>query len=140
MHLQVRCAPKLSPPDAEKALRAIKDAGISLRGVGGSNIELGGEMAFAPNDDDGPALLDALAAYKPRLLNAEEPDSELTLCLVDDRPGGLHDCLADTAEANLSRGRVIRDILVLVPDSDQQRARQVPVQIYSEEIRTQANH
>jgi hypothetical protein len=140
MHLQVRCAPKLSPPDAEKALRAVMDAGVNLRGVGGSNIELGGEMAFVPEEGDEQALLDALADYHPRLFNAEEPGSQLTLCIVDNRPGGLHDCLEEVAETNLSSGRVIRDILVGVPDSKQQKAGQIPVQIYSEEVRSQANH
>jgi hypothetical protein len=135
MHLQVRFSPRLSPPDVAQALQTVKDAGLSLRGIGGSDVELpGGEVALAPSHDDAKALMDALVAYKPRLLDADDPESGLTLCIVEDRAGGLHDCLIETANLNAGKGRVIRDILVGVPDAEQQAAKQVPVQIFSESV------
>ena len=135
MHLQVRFTPRTSPADVEKALRKVKNAGINLVGIGGSDLEFGGEMALAPEHDQADALMRALAVYNPRLLDADDPDSGLTLCIVGHRSGGLHDCLAGTASSNVDRGRIIRDILIGVPDADQQAANEVPVQIYSELVK-----
>lgn len=136
MHLQVRFAPKTSPADVEKALRKVKNAGINLVGIGGSDLEFGGELALVPEHGQEDALMRALAAYNPRLLDSNDPDSGLTLCVVGHRSGGLHDCLANTANSNVERGRIIRDILIGVPDADQQAANEVPVQIYSEPVKT----
>lgn len=136
MHLQVRCQPKSSPADVEKALRRVKNAGINLVGIGGSDLEFGGELALVPEHGQEKELMAALAAYNPRLLDSNDRDSGLTLCVVGHRSGGLHDCLAGTANSNVERGRIIRDILIGVPDADQQAAHEVPVQIYSESVKT----
>ena len=139
MHLQVRCLPKSSPADVEKALRKVKNAGINLVGIGGSDLEFGGELALVPEHGQEDALMSALAAYHPRLLDVDDPESGLTLCIVGNRSGGLHDCLVDTASVNLERGRIIRDILIGVPDADQQSRNEVPVQIYSEPVKVAAD-
>ena len=139
MHLQVRCVPRSSPADVEPPLRLLKEAGVSLRGISGSDLEFGGELALAPQHDDVQAVMDALAAYHPRVLNAEDPDSGLTFCAVEDRAGGLHDCLVETASVNLKKGRIIRDILVGVPDDDEKQRGVVPIQIYSEVVRSEAS-
>jgi hypothetical protein len=136
MHLQVRCNPKKSPPDVEKLLAAVAAAGVNLVAIGGSNVEFGGELALVAEDGQEQALLAAVAEYQPRLLDVDDPDSGLTLCEVDNRAGALHRCLRDTAADNLTRGRIIRDILVGIPDADQRDRGVIPVHIYSEEVRT----
>jgi hypothetical protein len=132
MHLQVRLKPAISPPDVEQLLRHLKDADVNLRGVGGSDVEFGGELAFAVDDgqeDRAKAALDA-AGYRYRVLEAGV-DPGLTLCWLDNVPGALHACLEGIASANLDDGRIIRDMLIGVPEEDGR----VPVQIYSEEVR-----
>ena len=139
MHLQVRCRTKASPPDAEKVLGLVAGAGFSLIGVGGSNVEWDGELALVPEHDDVDEIVKLLAKYGARKVDAEDEDSGLTLCIAEHKAGGLHGCLAKAAETNLARGRIIRDITVVVPTEDQLKERKVPVQIYSEEVRTAAN-
>lgn len=139
MHLQVRFQPASSPADVEKALRKVKNAGLNLVGIGGSDLEFGGELALVPEHDQEDALMRALAAYRPRLLDADDPESGLTLCIVSHQSGGLHECLVKTAINNIERGRIIRDILIGVPDMDQQARNEVPVQIYSEPVKTAAD-
>jgi hypothetical protein len=56
---------------------------------------------------------------------------ELTVCWLEDKPGALHECIAGVAAANLESGRIIRDVLVGVPEDEG-----IPVQIFSEEVRT----
>ena len=136
MHKQVRLTPRTSPADVEKVLRKIKNAGINLVAIGGSDVEFGGELALVPEHGKEAELMDVLAAYRPRLLDSEDPDSGLTLCIVGHHSGGLHDCLAAIATGNVSSGRIIRDILIGVPDDAQQAAKEVPVHIYSEAIKT----
>lgn len=136
MHLQVRFAPKLSPADVEKALRKVKNAGINLVAIGGSDLEFGGEMALVAEHGQEQDLMDVLAPYHPRLLDSSDPESGLTLCIVSHHAGGLHDCLASTALTNVSSSRIIRDITIGVPDADQQARNEVPVQIYSELVKT----
>ena len=132
MHLQIRLKPALSPPDVELLLRRLKEANVNLRGVGGSDIEFGGEFAFAVDDgqeDRAKAALDA-AGYRYRVLE-HDVDPELTLCWLENVPGALHACLEGIANANLDSGRIIRDMLIGVPEDGR-----VPVQIYSEEVRS----
>src|SRR5204863_3350407 len=50
MHLQMRTAPVSSPPDVELLLRRLKDDGVDLQAVGGSDVEFGGEIALVPKD------------------------------------------------------------------------------------------
>lgn len=132
MHLQVRLKPATSPPDVELLLRRLKDAGVNLRGVGGSDVEFGGEFAFAVDDgqeDRAKAALDEHPKYHYRVLEAGV-DPGLTLCWLENVPGSLHACLADVATANMDSGRIIRDMLIGVPEDGR-----IPVQIYSEEVR-----
>jgi len=136
MHLQVRFVAKSSPWDVEKALGRLAERGVNLIGVGGSDVEFGGEVAVVPEEGQEEQALEALRAYHPRVLYADDPDSGLRLCIVDHQSGGLHACLREIAAENLEKGRIIRDILVGVPTREQSEARQVPVQVYSETIRT----
>ena len=134
MHLQVRLKPATSPPDVEQLLRRLKEANVNLRGVGGSDVEFGGEFAFAVDDGHegrAKAALDADPPYRYRVLE-DGVDPELTVCWLENAPGALHACLEGIASANLDNGRIIRDMLIGVPGADGR----VPVQIYSEEVRT----
>lgn len=133
MHLQIRLKPATSPPDVEQLLRRLKEANVNLRGVGGSDVEFGGEFAFAVDDgqeDRAKAVLEADPPYKYRVLE-HDVDPELTLCWLENVPGALHACLESIASANLDNGRIIRDMLIGVPEDGR-----IPVQIYSEEVRT----
>ena len=131
MHLQVRSNPTASPPDVEKFLKRLADAGVNLGGAGSSNAEFGGEFAVALEDEDQKKATDALdkhPKYEYRLLEAGV-DPGLTLCWVKDEPGSLlRDCITGVAEANRKSGRKIRDVLVGVQREDGK----TPVQIYSE--------
>jgi hypothetical protein len=130
MHLQVRSNPTASPPDVEKFLKRLADAGVNLGGAGGSNAEFGGEFAVALEDEDrtkATKALDKHPTYTYRLLEAGV-DPGLTLCWVKDESGSLlRDCIAGVAEANRKSGRKIRDVLIGV-----KRAEGIPVQVYSE--------
>jgi hypothetical protein len=136
MHLQLRTNARLSPPDVEKVLAVLKDKGVNLLGIGGSDVEFGGELALVPQDDHVDLAKEALtsAGYTWRALEYQV-DPELTLCMVENKPGALHDCLAGVADENLAAGRIIRDITILVPDADVP-AGKIPVHIYSEQVRT----
>jgi hypothetical protein len=133
MHLQIRANPKLSPPDIEKLLRRLKDDGVNLAAAGGSNVEFGGEFAFAVDDgqeDQAFATLNREPRYEYRVLHVDKHPG-LTLCWLQNEPGALHACVAGVAAANLESGRVIRDLLIGVPTSEG-----IPVHVYSEEVRT----
>lgn len=136
MHLQVRTVPRTSPPDVELLLRRLADAGVNLGGAGGSNVEFGGEFAFAPEDGHEDRAIEVLKKhrYQFRTFHAGE-DPELTLCWIPkDQPGELYKCVAGIGAENLKAGRIIRDILIGVPDE----AKRIPVQVFSEEVRTPA--
>jgi hypothetical protein len=130
MHLQVRCNPKLSPPDVEKFLDRLAKAKVNLGGAGGSNAEFGGEFAVALEDNDLKKAKDALdqhPKYEYRVLEAGV-DPGLTLCWVKNQSGSLlRDCIAGVAEKNRKSGRKIRDILIGVEHPEG-----IPVQVYSE--------
>ena len=134
MHLQIRTRPITSPPDIEKLLRLLAEAGVSLSGAGGSNIEFGGEFAIALEDGHEDEAIRVLQAnrYPHRVLEAGK-DPGLTLCWIKDptKAGELHRCIKGVSDANLTSGRIIRDLLIGVPGPEG-----TPVQIYSEEIRT----
>jgi hypothetical protein len=139
MHLQIRAAPVASPPDVEKLLRRLAEDGVNLVAIGGSDVEFGGELAFVPQDgheDRTFAVLDRFE-YPYRVLHVDQ-DEGLSLCEVPNTPGALHECLAQIAADNLKRGRIIRDILIGIPDGDQRANDLVPVHVYSEQVRTPA--
>lgn len=140
MHLQIRSKPVASPPDIEKLLGRLADAGVNLVAVGGSDVEFGGEFAFVPADEHEAAALRVLEQfeYPHRVLRVDETPG-LSYCLVDDRPGALYQCLRSVSKDNLADGRIIRDVLIGVPNEQQVAAHQVPVQIYSEQVRTSAS-
>jgi hypothetical protein len=137
MHLQVRARPTASPPDVEKLLRRLAEAGVNLVAIGGSNVEFGGELALVPEDGQEDAAFRVLDEWKYpwRVLHVDR-DEGLALCEVPDRPGALHACLREIADDNLKRGRIIRDILIGIPDEEQRTNGLVPVHVYSEAVRT----
>lgn len=139
MHLQVRLNPKASPPDVDKLLERLAAAGVNLAAIGGSNVEFGGELAIVPQDGEEDATFRTLDhfQYDYRVLYVAN-DEGLALCEVPNDVGGLHRCLRAIADDNLKRGRIIRDILVGVPDDELKARDLVPVQVYSEAIRTPA--
>jgi hypothetical protein len=121
MHQQIRLAvPASSPPSLEKVLQVLEDAGINIIAVGGSNVEHGGEFGFAVDHDQQEAALKVLADAR---LRAHLVD--VTLCLLENRPGALRDCITNANQGHRP-GRLIRDIAVGIPDADGR----VPVQIY----------
>jgi hypothetical protein len=135
MHKQFRLQAAASPPDVEKLLRRLAEGEVNLAGVGGSNVEFGGEFAFAVRDGDEDAAIAVLEEhhYSYRLLEYEV-DAGLTLCWLrkPNDVGELHrNCIEGIAAANLLTGRIIRDLLIGVPEE-----RGTPVQVYSEEVRT----
>lgn len=131
MHQQIRAMPKSSAADVEKLLRRLAEAGINIAAAGGSDLEFGGEFAFAVDDGSEDAAIKVLDQFKYPYRVIGEGDPSLTTCWMENRPGALHRCIAGVAEANLKSGRIIRDLIIGVPDG-----KGVPVQIYSEEVRT----
>jgi hypothetical protein len=121
MHQQIRLAvPASSPPNLEKVLESLEAAGINIIAAGGSNVEHGGEFGFAVDHDQQEAALAVLreAHLRPRVV-------DVTLCLLDNRPGALRDCISNANQGHRP-GRLIRDIAVGVPEADGR----VPVQVY----------
>ena len=88
MHKQIRVVPAKSPADLKAFLEVLAAARINIVAAGGSDVEQGGEFAFAVTDGqeaDAIALLRD-AGYQPREARR----------LGGDRGwGGLHDVLDD---------------------------------------------
>jgi hypothetical protein len=139
MHLQIRVNPTASPPDVDKLLARLARAGVNLVAIGGSNVEFGGELAIVPQDGHEDATYTALDSfgYAYRILYADR-DEGLVLCEVANEVGALHECLQQVAADNLVRGRIIRDILIGVPEPELKERDLVPVHVYSEQVRTLA--
>jgi hypothetical protein len=121
MHMQIRATPAKSPTSLVAFLEVLK--GINIVAAGGSNVEQGGEFAFAVAHGEECAAMTALAdaGYRPTLVRVET-------CWMTDAPGQLLACVASVTEANLAAGRVIKDLSIGVPDQDGR----IPVQFYSE--------
>ena len=132
MHQQIRTAPTTSPADIERLLERLKDGGVNIAAAGGGNLEFGGQFAFAPHDGHEEAAKQVLERYGYKYDVIEEDDPRLTICVMEDKVGELHRCIKGASDANLDSGRIIRDLIIGAPDKD----KRVPVQIFSEEIRT----
>lgn len=125
MHQQIRTVPRLSPPDLEAFLTVLEGAGINIEAAGGSDVERGGEFAFAVRhglEREAMAALESMG-YEPRLVDVH-------LCELTNEPGQLLACIAEARSLNVSAGRVIKDIAVGVPNADGL----IQVQIYSEDV------
>lgn len=123
MHLQIRTVPALSPASLEELLQVLEGAGINIEAAGGSDVEFGGEFAFAVahrEEDHAMAVLQD-AGYRPRLV-------EVASCALTNEPGQLASCIASIAANNRISGLGIKDIAVGVPDEEGR----IQVQIYSE--------
>lgn len=125
MHLQIRSVPAQSPPNLAAFLKVLADADINLAGASGSDVESGGEFAFAVEDGQEEAAMAALMAadYHPRLV-------EPKICRLEDSPGQLLACITEAIAENEGTGRVIKDILVGAQKEDGM----IVVQVYSEEL------
>jgi hypothetical protein len=123
MHLQIRAAPVLSPPNLRAFLAVLDRAGINIEAAGGSDVEKGGEFAFAVEDGKEQHAIRALEAerYHPRLV-------EVDFCWMPNNAGQLLACVSRVAEKNAKAGRVIKDLAVGGPD----RQGRILVQLYSE--------
>lgn len=123
MHLQIRSEPTRSPADLRAFLAVLERAGVNIEAAGGSDVERGGEFAFAVahgREQDAVERLEA-EGYRPRIV-------EVDACWMTNNPGQLLACVAKVAQKNARSGRVIRDIAIGVPDGQGR----IPVQIYSE--------
>ena len=122
MHQQIRTVPAMSPPNLQEFLQVLLDAGINMEAAGGSNIEQGGEFAFAVAHGQEEEALIALKhkGYAPRLV-------DVTHCALTNEPGQLLACITDVTTSNNEHGRVIKDIVLGVPDEDGR----IQIQIYS---------
>ncbi len=123
MHLQIRAKPSRSPVSLLDFLEVLEQAGINIEAAGGSNVERGGEFAFAVAHEQVDAAMRALAGagYKPSLAAVET-------CWMTNEPGQLRACVARVTEINAESGRLIKDLSIGVPDQDGR----IPVQFYSE--------
>ena len=123
MHQQIRTVPAKSPANLQEFLQVLVDAGINIEAAGGSNIEQGGEFAFAVAHGQEEGALIALKheGYAPRLV-------DVTYCALTNEPGQLLACITGVTTNNNEHGRVIKDIVVGVPDDDGR----IQVQVYSE--------
>ena len=131
MHKQIRVDPRLSPPNVTAVLTLLAENEINLLGAGGSDLEMGGEFAFAV-DHDQQDLAESLltgANYTIRVFDAGT-DPELKLCWLQNEPGQLRACIESVASENAANHRRIRDILVGVKTDDG-----IPVQVFSEHHR-----
>jgi hypothetical protein len=124
MHQQIRTVPKLSPPDLEAFLTVLAHAGVNIEAAGGSDVEQGGEFAFAVAHGQEVDAMAALvgAGYLPRLVDVH-------VCALGNEPGTLLACITEARALNGSN-KVIKDISVGVPDEDGR----IRVQIYSEAV------
>ena len=136
MHQQIRAIPAKSPADLKAFLEVLAKAGINIEAAGGSNLEQGGEFAFAVahgQEDEAIRLLKE-AGYQPRALDASvetEDGAVFTTCWLTDDPGQLLACVTSVTDANEAAGRVIKDLSIGKPGEDGL----IPVQIYSEVVR-----
>jgi hypothetical protein len=131
MHQQIRTLPKTSAADVEKLLGRLAAAKVNISAAGGSDVEFGGEFAFAVDHSSEKAAIAVLDKWKYVYRVIGEDDPSLTVCWMENQPGELHRCIQGVAEANLKGGRIIRDLIIGVPEGDR-----IPVQIFSEEVRT----
>jgi hypothetical protein len=121
MHQQIRVNPTKSPADLAGVLRAL--APFQILAAGGSNVEHGGEFAFAVDHGQMAAASKALsdAGYQPRTVDVYHE-------FVPNQAGALSGVVNRWAAANRASGKMIKDIAVGGPGADGK----IPVQIYAE--------
>ncbi|HEY8869750.1 MAG TPA: hypothetical protein VIM30_10195 [Candidatus Limnocylindrales bacterium] len=121
MHQQIRVNPAKSPADLAGVLRALTP--FNILAAGGSDVEHGGEFAFAVDHSQMDAASQALknAGYNPRTVDVYHE-------FVPNQPGALAGVVARWAAANRQSGKMIKDIAVGAAGADGK----VPVQIYAE--------
>jgi hypothetical protein len=138
MHQQIRSSTAKSPPDLAAFLQVLANADppVNIRLAGGSDIELGGEFAFAIEHEDEQQEEVELARIQQILSDAEYSFAvvEPFLCWVDpDEPGALLACILEANAANAGTGKVIRDLSSGKPREEDGM---IPVQVYYAEPRS----
>jgi hypothetical protein len=126
MHQQIRTRPARSPDNLQELLDLLSR--YNLEAVGGSNVETGGEFAFAVRHDlmeEALQLLIANGYQDARIVDVD-------VCWLEDREGQLLECINGVRSANATRGGAIRDFAIGGPQADG-----IPVQVYSESATTQ---
>ena len=127
MHLQIRTTPATSPADLRAFLAVLEAAHINIEAAGGSDVEKGGEFAFAVEHGKEAAAMTALRekGYAPRLVDHDHGLEDGSLA---DSPGELLRFIEKVAAKNAASGLVIKDVSIGVPDRDGR----IQVQAYSE--------
>lgn len=111
MHMQLRAQPVQSPADLAKLLKLVADNGFNIIAAGGSDVEKGGEFAFAVEDEDDPGrpqrVLDLLHQhhYPARLVDVD-------YCIVANNPGELHKCVANHVAKRAGRDKKVKDLAI----------------------------
>jgi hypothetical protein len=136
MHQQIRSSTAKSPPDlaAFLAVLAAADPPVNIRLAGGSDVERGGEFAFAIDDHEDEAAEEAEIERIKRILTAAEYTFTVVephLCWVDpDEPGALLSCIQEANALYAGTGKRIRD---LTSGKARDEDGFIPVQVYYEE-------
>lgn len=133
MHIQAKATPAASAPDLERYVRTLSEpnqpdpahprAPINIEGVTGRDLETGGEFVYSFDHDRLDELIEWLreAGYDaPTFLTGVDPtkdgapqNSELFVqVLPANEPGQLLRAISEATAANLSEGRIIKDVLI----------------------------
>lgn len=154
MHIQAKATPAASAPDLERYVRTLSEPTqpdpanptripINIEGVTGRDLETGGEFVFSFDHDRIGDLLEWLdeAGYDaPTFLEGVDPtdhpgdpqNSELFVqVLTANEPGQLLNAISSATLANLSDGRIIKDVLI----GQQTGTNTVYVQISFQEVK-----
>lgn len=124
MHQQIRIVRRTTgtqgTPALAPLLKALADAKVDIRAIGGTDLEvgLGGEIFLAVRHTHETRALTALTDYlgfQPDLLNE---GLDFRQCPVTDVEGGLLECIDAQSTVNARDGRVIKDVLIGLDPED----------------------
>jgi hypothetical protein len=124
MHIQAKAKIAASPPDLEKFVKALSEPEtppgepdrlpINIEGVGGTELETGGDFIFSFDHDRVDDLRTYLrdAGYEePEIRDAERGDFFLRV-LDANEPGQLLAAIQAATLQNLSEGRLIKHVVI----------------------------
>ncbi len=133
MHIQAKAKIAASPPDLEKFVRTLSEPEtpsgeptrlpINIEGVGGTELETGGDFIFSFDHDRVDDLLKFLsdAGYdEPEIRNADNGDFFLQP-LDANAPGQLLAAIQAATVQNLSEGRLIKHVVIGQETQDDHR-------------------
>lgn len=131
-HLQVRSSTRRSPADADGVLDVLRQAGVNILAVTGSNIEAEGEIGLMLGHEDVEPAHRELnrAGYRARIVG---PQDGLYEGVVEDRVGGLLEALREARRAH-PRGLILDLAVGLAPQErrskDGATVRGYPLQVF----------